>query len=175
MDLSKTINPKSDQLNADDLVSGPRTIKIRDIKAGTDEQQPVNIYFEGDNNKPYIPCKSMRRLLVQIWGADGSKYIGRSITLFLDPSVSFGGVKVGGIRISHVSHITEPTEVLITVAKSKRRPYTVHPIVVAQKKQVSDYEAMKKAVESGQVTLEAIRAQYELTEEQEADLLNTKK
>jgi hypothetical protein len=87
MDLSKTIIPKSDQLNADDLVSGAMTIKIRDIKAGADEQQPVNLYFEGDNNKPYKPCKSMRRLLVQIWGADGTKYIGRSMTLFRDDSV----------------------------------------------------------------------------------------
>ena len=57
MDLSKTIIPKSDQLNADDLISGAKTIKIRDIKGGADEAQPVCIYFYGDNNKPFKPCK----------------------------------------------------------------------------------------------------------------------
>lgn len=174
MDLSKTIIPKSDQLNADDLVSGPRTIKIREIKAGADEQQPVNIYFEGDNNKPYKPCKSMRRLLVQVWGAESDNYIGRLLTIFLDSDVSFGGAKVGGIRISHVSNIDGPVDVLITIAKSKRRPFTVKPLIVAAKKTVTDFEAMKKAVQSGKVTIESIKSQYELTHEQETELTTIK-
>ena len=67
MDLSKTIIPKSDQLNADDLIAGSKIIKIRDIKGGSDDAQPVNIYFYGDNNKPFKPCKSVRRILVQLW------------------------------------------------------------------------------------------------------------
>jgi len=174
MDLSKTIIPKSDQLNADDLISGARTIKIREIKAGSDEQQPVNIYFEGDNGKPYKPCKSMRRLLVQVWGADSDDYIGRSLTIFLDSDVSFGGAKVGGIRISHVSHIDAPIEVLITVAKSKRRPFTVKPLILAAKKAVTDFDAMKKALQTGKVTIESIKDKFELTEEQETELSTIK-
>ena len=172
MDLSKTIIPKSDQLNADDLVSGARTIKIRDIKAGADEQQPVNLYFDGDNNKPYKPCKSMRRLLVQIWGADGTKYIGRSITIFRDDSVKFGGVDVGGIRISHVSDIDEPVKVLITTAKSKRRPFEVQPLKAVTKKALSEDRFVKalKAVADGKVTVESVVADYEITLEQLAQL-----
>lgn len=172
MDLSKTIIPKSDQLNADDLVGGARTIKIRDIKAGADEQQPVNLYFEGDDNKPYKPCKSMRRLLVQIWGSDGTKYIGRSITIFRDDSVKFGGVDVGGIRISHVSDIDTPVKVLITMAKSKRRPFEVQPLAVATKKALSEDRFTKalKAVADGKVTVESVVADYEITLEQLAQL-----
>jgi hypothetical protein len=172
MDLSKTIIPKSDQLNADDLVSGAMTIKIRDIKAGADEQQPVNLYFEGDNNKPYKPCKSMRRLLVQIWGADGTQYIGRSMTLFRDDSVKFGGVDVGGIRISHVSHIDEPVKVLITTAKSKRRPFEVQPLKAVTKKALSEDRFIKalKAVADGKVTVESIVSEFEITIEQLAQL-----
>ena len=172
MDLSKTIIPKSDQLNADDLVSGAMTIKIRDIKAGADEQQPVNLYFEGDNNKPYKPCKSMRRLLVQIWGADGTKYIGRSMTLFRDDSVKFGGVDVGGIRISHVSNIDEPVKVLITTAKSKRRPFEVQPLKAVTKKALSEDRFIKalKAVADGKVTVESIVSEFEITIEQLAQL-----
>ena len=172
MDLSKTIIPKSDQLNADDLVSGAMTIKIRDIKAGADEQQPVNLYFEGDNNKPYKPCKSMRRLLVQIWGADGTKYIGRSMTLFRDDSVKFGGVDVGGIRISHVSNIDEPVKVLITTAKSKRRPFEVQPLKAVTKKALIEDRFVKalKAVADGKVTVESIVSEFEITIEQLAQL-----
>lgn len=172
MDLSKTIIPKSDQLNADDLVSGAMTIKIRDIKAGADEQQPVNLYFDGDNNKPYKPCKSMRRLLVQIWGADGTKYVGRSMTIFRDDSVKFGGVDVGGIRISHVSDIDAPVKVLITTAKSKRRPFEVQPLKVAAKKALSEDRFVKalKAVADGKVTVESIANDFEITIEQLAQL-----
>lgn len=160
MDLSKTIQPKSDQLNADDLVGGSRVIKIRDVKGGADEQQPVSIYFEGDDNKPYKPCKTMRRLLVQVWGADGDAFKGRSMTLYRDDSVKYAGVNVGGIRISHVSHIDKPIDVLITVSKSKRRPVTVQPLKVedAPKKQLPklDFDKAVKAIEAGKTTVSDI-------------------
>ena len=32
LDVTKAIQPKSDQINADSLVTGPQTIKIRDVK-----------------------------------------------------------------------------------------------------------------------------------------------
>lgn len=160
MDLSKTIQPKSDQLNADDLVGGSRIIKIREVKGGADEQQPVSIYFEGDDNKPYKPCKTMRRLLVQVWGADGDNYKGRSLALYRDDTVTWAGVKVGGIRIRGVSHINEPVDVLITVSKSKRRPVTVQPLKVedAPKKQLPklDYDKAVKAIEDGKTTVDDI-------------------
>ena len=63
MDLSQTIIPKSDQLNADDLIAGPRTIRITAVSTGNAEQ-PVVINYEGDNGRPYKPSKSMRRILV---------------------------------------------------------------------------------------------------------------
>ena len=94
LDLSKTIAPKSEQLNADDLIAGPRTITVTSVKLVA-EDQPVAIHFAGDEGKPYKPCKSMRRVLVRAWGADGRKYVGKSMTLFLDEQVRFGGAAVG--------------------------------------------------------------------------------
>ena len=52
IDISKTIAPKSDQLNADDLIAGPKTITVTGIKLVA-EDQPVAIHFEGDDGKPY--------------------------------------------------------------------------------------------------------------------------
>lgn len=163
MDLSKTIIPKSDQLNADDLIAGSKIIKIRDIKGGSDEAQPVNIYFYGDNNKPFKPCKSVRRILVQLWGADGLKYIGRRLTIFRDDSVKWAGVEIGGIRISHASHIENATRVLVTTAKNKRTPMTIEvlPMVL-----LNDLEGAKKALKEGKIKLDAILEKYDLTEEQ---------
>lgn len=165
MDISKTIEPKSDQLNADDLISGAKTIKIRDVKAVEAETQPVSIYFEGDNNKPYKPSKGMRRVLVALWGANAKKYIGRSLMLYRDDKVKFGGIEVGGIRISHASHIKEPTRVLETVSRGKRRPITIDVLKTAKKK-ITDIDGAKQAIEKGTYTFEQINEIYELTEEQ---------
>ena len=105
MDLSDTIQAKSDQLNAVDILGGPITIKITKVvsKAGTD--QPTSIYYEGDEGKPYKPCLGMRRILVDLWGRCNPK--GRMLTLFCEPTVTYSGKSVGGIEISHMSNITK--------------------------------------------------------------------
>jgi hypothetical protein len=129
IDLRGTIKPKSDQLNADDLIGGPVTIRITGVSVGEGEQ-PVSISFEGDGGKPFKPGKSMRRVLVNLWGPDGATYVGRSLTLYRDEQVVFGGVEVGGIRISHMSHLQRETTMALTATKAKRKPFTVRPLVV---------------------------------------------
>lgn len=128
IDLSQTITPKSDQLNADDLITSSITIKITNVSKSETPDQPVSIHFEGDNGKPYKPCKSMRRVLVQVWGRDGQSYVGKSLTLYRDNGVKFGGVDVGGIRISHMSDIAKPITLALTASKTQRKPFTVQPL-----------------------------------------------
>jgi hypothetical protein len=126
--MRQTIVPKSDQLNADDLIAGEMTIKITkvDIKGG--QEQPVSISFEGDNGKPYKACKSMCRVMVSAWGPDSTKYVGRSMTLFRDQSVKWAGMEVGGIRISHMSDIAGNQTLALTVTRGSKKPYTVKPL-----------------------------------------------
>lgn len=124
LDISRTIAPKSEQLNADDLIAGPRTITVTAVKLVA-EDQPVAIHFVGDDGKPYKPCKSMRRVLVRAWGADGAQYVGKSMTLFLDEQVRFGGAAVGGIRISHLSHIEKSITMALTATRATKKAYTV--------------------------------------------------
>ena len=158
MDISKTIAPKSDQLNADDLIGKTKIIVITEVKGNNDPQQPISIHFEGDNKKPYKPCKSMRRVMVQLWGADASLYAGRSLMLYRDDSVLFAGVEVGGIRISHASHIEAPTKVLLTMSKSKRMPVIIQPLgnYVAPKKEDIDpssfIDALNKATDLAELS-----------------------
>ncbi len=57
----------------------------------------------------------MRRVLVMVWGADGTAYVGRRMTLYRDDKVRFGNAEVGGIRISHVSDISQPVTMALTV------------------------------------------------------------
>lgn len=137
IDLTATIKPKSDQLNADDLIAGPRTITVTSVKLVA-EDQPVAIHFHGDDGKPYKPCKSMRRVLVRAWGPDGSKYVGRSLTLYLDESVKFGGAAVGGIRISEMSHISAAVVMALTATRGTKKAFTVKPMIVAPRLDVDE-------------------------------------
>jgi hypothetical protein len=141
MNIENTIVPKSDQLNADDLISGPRTITITGVKAGSAEQ-PVTINYQGDDGHPYKPGKSMRRVLVAMWGPEASAYVGRSLTLFRDPDVKFGGMDTGGIRISHATHIDAPFRIALTVTRGKRAPFTVQPLKIAAKATITPAEEL---------------------------------
>jgi len=127
-DMLRSVEPKSNQLNFDDFVAGQtKTIKITKV-SGVAGEQPIAINYEGDNGKPYMPCKSMRRVLVHCWGADGHAYVGRTLTLYGDPTVKFGGLAVGGIRISHMSDIQEQVTMALTATKASRKPFTVKPL-----------------------------------------------
>ena len=129
-DMKSVIVPKSDQLNADDLLTGEITVKITGVTIRSTPEQPVSISFEGDNGKPYKPCKSMCRVMVRAWGADSAKYVGRSMTLYCDPNVKWGGMAVGGIRISHMSDISGEMAMALTATKGSKKIFTVQPLVV---------------------------------------------
>ncbi|MEX5513585.1 hypothetical protein [Pseudophaeobacter sp. 1A09344] len=125
-----TIAAKSDQLNAEDLIGGPRTVRVTEVKVKTSDDQPVWVHFEGDDRKPFKPCKTMRRLLVRVWGDDSANYAGRSMTLYLDPEVKYGGMKVGGIRISHMSHMDGPQSFYLTETRGRKKQHTVKPLEI---------------------------------------------
>jgi hypothetical protein len=136
IDVSTTIAPKSDQLNADDLIGRTLDITVERVTKGSAEQ-PITIHYEGDNGRPFKPCLSMRRLLTQCWGGTG--YKGKRMRLFCDPSAMYGGKKVGGVRISHVSDIDGDKEVLLTTRRGHREWFTVKPMptAVAKKETVA--------------------------------------
>lgn len=130
LDMGAFVAPKSDQLNADDLIAGPRTIRITKVSGTGAPDQPVAVWYENDDGKPYKPCKSMRRVMIHAWGREAAQYVGRSMTIYRDPKVAFGGMEVGGIRISAMSHIERRLEMALTVTKAKRAPYRVEPLKV---------------------------------------------
>ena len=160
VDMSNFIAPRSDQLNADDLLAGPLTITISKVRAseGTPEQ-PVEVHIEG-SNKPYKPCKSMRRVMVSLWGADASQYVGRSMTLYRDPEVQFGGMKVGGIRIGEMSHIDKDAQLVLTASKTKRAPF----VVKKMKAQVSPPPPQEPAALTPKEAAEMIKASATMEE-----------
>lgn len=127
IDMSRFIEAKSDQLNADDLIGAPRTITVTRV-TGSDGDQPVAIHYEGDGGKPFKPCKTMRRVLMAVWGKYANEYVGRSMTLYRDDSVTFGGLQVGGIRISHMTGIDKETVIVVLKSKGKKGGIKIKPL-----------------------------------------------
>ena len=128
VDMAQFVEAKSDQLSADDLIGAPRTITVRKV-TGNDGDQPVSIHYEGDRGRPFKPCKTMRRVLLGVWGRNAADYVGRSMTLYRDDAVTFGGLNVGGIRISHMSHIDKKVVVVVMKTKGKKAGIEINPLV----------------------------------------------
>jgi len=126
MDLTDSIAPKSDQLDAVDLLSGPRTFTIEKVSKNNVEQ-PFNFHLT-EFPRVWRPGKSMRRVIVAAWGPDASKYVGQRITLYCDNTVQFGGEAVGGSRISHMSGIDKPLRVPLLIKRGKSSIFTVQPL-----------------------------------------------
>ena len=175
-DITDTLEAKSDQLNAADIMGCDRIIKVRAVKK-TGGDQPVSVYFDGDNNRPWKPSKGMRRVLAVAWGVKSKEWVGRHAQLFFEPSVMYAGKPVGGVRIKALSDI--PSNGLacsITINRSKREPYHVEPLTVQATKYPNDrftkaLPKMAELMQTGEKTLQQIIAQCQKTGELTADQL----
>ena len=148
MDISESLAANSAQQNADEYVSGPKTVTVSEVKKGSAEQ-PVEVHLVEFPGKPFKPAKSVRRVLAAAWGTDASQWAGRRLTIYGDPDVRYAGKAVGGLRVSHVSHIDKPVNVALTVTRGKREPFTVHPLPDATPYTPSqDWLALIKAAET---------------------------
>lgn len=126
--LKITAPPRSDQWNAEDFTGGPRTFTIADVKPGKAEQKYDIELVEGDG-RVWRPPLTVLRLLIAAWGDDSKAWQGQRVTLYLDPEITFGQDKVGGIRVSHLSGISGPLTVALSVRRGRRAPHTVLPLI----------------------------------------------
>ena len=135
MDLTESIAPKSDQLDAIDLISGPRTFTIERVSTHNAEQ-PFNFHLAGFP-RVWRPGKSMRRIIVAAWGSSAENYTGKRLTLYCDETIQFGNDTVGGTRISHMSGIDKPLKVPLLIKRGKSALFTVQPLAAEPTKPVT--------------------------------------
>lgn len=168
-DISATLEAKSDQLNATDIFGAEPVIRVRDVQLKESAEQPIWVYFDGDNNRPWKPSKGMRRILAAAWGRDSDAWIGKSAQLMFEPSVIYAGKEVGGIRVKALSDIPAAgLSCALTISKTKRESYHVPLLKVQSKAYPADkfegaLPAMSKAMAEGKMTLPQIVAQCQKT------------
>ena len=132
-DVTPFLSAKSDQLNADDLVGGPITVRVVAARITGGTEQPVTVEIDG-GHRPWKPCKTTMRVLAALWGSAPSAWAGRMIRLYRDPSVKYGGVEVGGIRISGMSHIDGPKKITLAASKKSKVEHRIDVLKAEQPK-----------------------------------------
>ena len=70
----------------------------------------------------------MLKLLVLAYSDDATKWVGKRARLYGDPNVKMKGVKVGGIRVSHLSHIDKPLTASLTITRGQSGLFTIDPL-----------------------------------------------
>lgn len=171
---------KSDRLNYEDFIAGDRTFTIEKIGKRNDQgKDRLLIFFKEEPTKAYWPSLGMVKCLANAeggWGdAPFAEWIGRQIRLFGDPHAMYAGKELGGIRISHISHISSPYITKITERRGVRIDFNIDPLELLAYPQ-EDFDknlpAWNKAVVDGKMTAEQVIARAEqkgkLTDAQKA-------
>lgn len=168
--LASTIKAKSDQLNAVDIVGFEPVITIERVVETGKPDQPIAIYYQGCNNRPWKPSLGMRRILATLWGAETEleDFVGRKVKLFNNPKVKWAGKECGGIWIRAMSHIERNFNTTIPVARNKREPIEIEVLTVEVLNYPDDkfdagYPAMKSALESKKMSLPQVISQCQKT------------
>jgi len=183
-DITNSIQAKSDQLNADDLVTAPRTIKISDITQGNAEN-PVIVHYEGDNGRPFKPCKTVLRIIGAGWGNMTGEWVGKSLVLYCDPTVVYGGKEVGGIRIQAMSNISKRLKISLSKTRGKKVEHLIDILAPVELQAypaanfMTNFPKWEKAIENKKMTAEQIingcNAKANLTDEQKQQIRDIEK
>lgn len=180
VDIRAATKPKSDQLNYETFLTGPQTFTVSKVTPG-DRDHPVFIHMNECPATPYKPSKGMLKCIAQPdgWGDKSSQWVGKSITLYGDPTVIYGGVEVGGIKVAALSDINGDYETLISARRGVRKPHLIKKIVIQMyddQKFVANLPAWLKLIADGKATTDQIIARVEqsgaLTEEQKNEIKN---
>jgi hypothetical protein len=179
MNIREFVTIKSDRLNYENFIMGAKEFTISKLAKKTDQGKArLLIYFEGHEATPYWPSLGMIKCLSspEGWGdAPFADWIGRRMTLFGEPTVVYAGKEIGGIQISHISHIKGEYSTKITLRRGMRIDFTIEPLAT---KTVStpapalqypaatfdeNLPAMRGQIIAGKMTAEQVIARCEKT------------
>ena len=130
-ELIETAQARSDQINSDDLINTHVDVTIKAVQRGPTKEQALQIVLE-ETDKFYRPSKTFRRALIGCFGDEPANWVGQRIRLIRNPDTTFGGVKVGGIEVSHAS-IADPIVLMLSTKRGKKSAVSIDVIPPIQK------------------------------------------
>jgi len=156
----------SNYLKKEDLQGKDVTVTIEDIepghelaKGGTGKKEKKPVLFFVGKAKMMVLNKENKTTLVELYGGRVADWIGKRITLWNDPSVKFGGRRVGGLRIRPT---TPPSK---EAAKPAPGP-APDPVVTSNQRLVEETKQQREATK-GQLQEELDRTREAVAEQRE--------
>lgn len=132
IELQACAEAKSDQIDADNLIGGiTMDVTIKAVQRGPSNEQPLQLVLE-ETDKFYRPSKTFRRALIGCFGDEPANWVGQRIRLVRNPDTTFGGVKVGGIEVSHAS-VAAPIVLMLSTKRGKKSAVSIDVIPPIQK------------------------------------------
>ncbi len=168
-DITFALEAKSNQLNAIDIMAFDRIIKIREVHVKKTPDQPVSVFFDGDNNRPWKPSKGMLRMLASAWSPVSASWVGKSAQIYCEPSVTWGGEEVGGIQIKGLTDIpAKGLNLMLTISRTKRVHYFIPLLVIEAKPYPAEHfkkalPTMAEKMKEGEMSLQQVIAQCQKT------------
>ena len=145
-DITPALMPKSDQMDAVDLIGAPpQVFTITEVSEGNVEQ-PVQIRL-AEFPRVWRPSKGMLRVMAHCWGKEVAAWAGRRVELYTDPDVMFGKDRVGGVRIKRLSHIDKRMSAPMIISKGRSGSWLVDPLPDAAPAPAAPTEATVAACE----------------------------
>ena len=168
MNIREFVKIKSDRLNFEDFIMGSQEFTISKLGRKVDQGNVrLLMIFEGRESTPYWVPKGMVKCLSnpEGWGeSEFSEWIGRKVRLFGEPTVVYAGKELGGIRISHISHIAAPYSTKITERRGVRIDYVISPleeVMYPVDRFNTNLPAWRAAIAAGKATAENVIAKVQ--------------
>lgn len=76
---------------------------------GDDQEIKPVMYFSGGVDKPMVVNATNWINVESVYGDESDNWIGKQIEVWVDPSVSFGGKRIGGLRLRAPAQHSAPT------------------------------------------------------------------
>lgn len=99
---------QSNYLKKEDILTPTRLtidrIEAEMIAADDGKEKKAVAHWRGSNLKPMIVNKGNWITLSDAYGDESDGWVGHQVEVYVDPSVMFGGKRVGGLRLRIPSH-----------------------------------------------------------------------
>ena len=102
----------SKYLSKDDL-SGPTlgvidAVVIETLGQGDEQETKPVLYWKSGLPKPMVINNTNWQNVEALYGDDSDGWMGKTVEVWVDPAVSFGGKRIGGLRLRAPSTETQP-------------------------------------------------------------------
>ena len=92
-------------LQGQDVPVQVESVAVEEV--GDEKKRQIVLKFAGQERRLGL-CKTNAEQIAALYGDDTNLWIGQAITLWPDPTVSFGGKTVGGVRVRPVPGAASP-------------------------------------------------------------------